>query len=134
LHFGDDSGELGPLPSVIFDSESFSRRRFSAARIAANEEIHEATPRLAVEGVEICPTRRWSQGAFFHASSKDCGRKHFDLDHADDARIGNGQSEAFIEGTDPGAEGQDVPGTIIHTVAPLVGRIRGGVPVRQPSL
>ena len=36
------------------------------ARDAANEAIHEATPRSAIEGSHIAPNRRWSEVSRFH--------------------------------------------------------------------
>ena len=67
----DDAGEVRPqVPGVVRalappgDGERL-------ARIAANEAIHDATPRAAVEGSQIRPYRRVIQACLFHARRQD---------------------------------------------------------------
>jgi hypothetical protein len=60
--------------SRIVGALSLSGDTERLTRVAANNEIHDATPRSAVKGSEICPYRRIIQGFFFDARSqaRDC--------------------------------------------------------------
>jgi hypothetical protein len=48
----------GPEVARIIDATSLTRGGEWLARIAANEPIHDPTPRIAVEGSQIRPERR----------------------------------------------------------------------------
>lgn len=62
----DDAAEGGPEPAGIGDPEALAGPRLALARISANEEIHDATPRAAVEGSGIRPHRSRIQESRLH--------------------------------------------------------------------
>lgn len=49
--------DVGPQPACIIPATTLSGIALSLARVPASEEIHKATPRSAVEGLEIVPDR-----------------------------------------------------------------------------
>jgi hypothetical protein len=75
------------------------------ARVAANDAIHDATPRLAVEGSQVRPDRRRSHGFVFHARCQDRGGECFAFNVADDAsRSAKGKLNSEVESADAGTE------------------------------
>lgn len=92
------------------------------ARDAANEAVHAATPRAAVEGSGIAPHRRWSHEALLHCRNQLRGGKGFPLDQHDAASVWNCQLDSEIEPAASGADADEVEtfGTYshIHEAAP----------------
>jgi hypothetical protein len=84
------------------------------AREAANDAIHDATPRSAVEGSDVSEDRRLIQGAVLHARRKDRGCIGFPLHSTDEASVGDGQLESEVESSDPAEQAKDVEGTRSH--------------------
>jgi len=81
------------------------------AREAASDEIHDATPRAAVEGGDIRPHRCRIQASFFHLRDQSGAGESFPLHVADDASAWSCQLDAAVEASTAGEEGEDVPGT-----------------------
>lgn len=82
------------------------------ARSAASDAIHEATPRLAVEGAEVVPNRRAAQGRLFHPGHEAGRGVGFPLDVANSAGGSTGCSlEAEVEPSATGADRKNVEGT-----------------------
>ena len=110
-------------------------------REAARDDIHDSTPRAAVEGSEICPNRCIIHGFLRrHARSQDRTGIGFVLNAADDASISERQIDAEIESPASGADGQNVDGTCTHKLsgphrsAPhAVPRARSAVAARSPQ-
>jgi hypothetical protein len=97
------------MPRVI-DAKALPSGAERLARVAANDEIHDSTPRAAVEGSAIRPNRRRVQCTFFHARSQLLDRVCFVFNAADRASISERQMDAEIESSGSGAEGQQVEG------------------------
>jgi hypothetical protein len=75
------------------------------ARVSANDAIHDATPRSAVEGSNVRPDRRRSQDRIFHARRQDRGGECFAFNVADDAsRSAKGKLNSDVEASDAGTE------------------------------
>jgi hypothetical protein len=114
LALGDDASDVGPeVPGVILAS-LLAGDGERLARVTRSKAIHNATPRAAVEGLEIRPNRRRVQASFFHARSQDVGGIGFDLHSTDEASSRHRHSNAEVESPGSGAERQDVEGTKSH--------------------
>lgn len=61
LDLVDDPGEVGPHPPGVGGAETQAGDGFALARIAARDDIHEATPWSAIEGGHVVPDRSWSK-------------------------------------------------------------------------
>jgi hypothetical protein len=115
LYLADDAGDVGPEVAGVVRAESLPGHAERLAGVAANEAIHDATPRSAVEGGKIAPQRARIQAALFHARDKEAGDVGFSLNATDDASSWMRQSNGEIESAVAGAEGEDVePGTYSH--------------------
>jgi hypothetical protein len=135
----DRSQSLGnerPEPSVVVDAEALPGARDGLTGEARHDAIHRATPRSAVEGGEVSPDRRRSQGAVRHARRQDAGREGFPLHVTDGAGGGQGESDAEVEAADAGTEGQHTHGggRTIHTYAPApTTALRSLMPAAPPD-
>jgi hypothetical protein len=78
------------------------------ARDAANEAIHKAAPRLAVEGSGIAPHRSWIEVSRFHRCHQLRDREGFPLHHADASSARNCQFDSEIEPSAACADADDV--------------------------
>jgi hypothetical protein len=78
------------------------------ARDAANEAIHEATPRSAVEGSGIAPHRSLREVSRFHRCHQLRDGETFPLHQADRASAWNCQLDSEIEATASGADADEV--------------------------
>jgi len=58
LTLSDDSRDRGPEVAGVLGAEPLAGNRKRLAGIASNDSSHSATPRSAVEGVQISPDRR----------------------------------------------------------------------------
>lgn len=109
---GSDDAEVlldeGPEVSRVVSAPLLPGDRERLARIAANDAVHASTPRSAVEGSEIRPQRRRIQLSRFHMRNQDVAGIGFDLHIADRSSSGKRQSNAEIESSSAGAEGEDM--------------------------
>jgi hypothetical protein len=78
------------------------------ARDAANEAIHKATKRSAVEGSHIAPDSRFSQETLFNRCDQMGDCEGFPLHQHDRVSRRQRQSDAEIEPAASGAEADDV--------------------------
>jgi hypothetical protein len=63
---------FGPQPaSVAVDSDSVPTDCDVLAREAASDDIHQATPRLSIEGSHIVPDREWFEAPIVLPSHED---------------------------------------------------------------
>jgi hypothetical protein len=127
----DDAGDVGPEVAGVVGPAPLAGHGEGLAGVAANEAIHDATPRLAVEGAEIAPQRARIQAALFHARDKEAGDVGFSLNPTDDASSWMRQSDGEIKPAVAGAEGEDTPGTYNHIVVSIPGRRGGGARGRR---
>lgn len=112
----DDAAGWPPKVPLVLFAELLARDGVRLARDAANEAIHDSTPRAAVEGSHIRPDRRWSQEFFFHRRCQSRDGDCFPLHAHDRARTWNCQLDAEIEPCASGAEADVVEalGTYSH--------------------
>lgn len=78
------------------------------ARDAANEAIHDATPRAAVEGGDIAPYRSLTQETLLHRCDQVAGGEGLPLHEHDAASAWHCQFDAEIKSSASGAEADDV--------------------------
>jgi hypothetical protein len=106
---GDDARHVGPQMPRIIVAAAAPRGAERLAGVAGRDEIHDATPRAAVEGGEVVPDRRESQASLFHARDQDRGGMGFPLHETHGAVAGpEGESDAELESTDPGTKSQAI--------------------------
>ena len=108
---GNDPGDRRPEVPLVFGSPPLPGDAEGLAGVAANDEIHRAAPREAVEGAHICPHRRVIQRFVLYARQKDADAVGFPLNVTYCASSGKRQSDAEIESPDPAAERQYPDGT-----------------------
>jgi hypothetical protein len=89
------------------------------AREAANDEIHNSTPRSAIEGGNIRKNRSVIKRAIGHARAQDLAGRKLPLHETNRASIGNSQLDSEIEASDSREEGQHVDGKCIHINSPF---------------
>ena len=113
-----DSGNVGPeVPGVVCpaplpgDAERL-------AGVARNDCIHEATPRAAVEAVQIRPDRRRIQLPGFSLRSQEFAAEGFPLHVADDARIRDRSSQSKVEAADAGTERKHIHAALREVAPP----------------
>lgn len=80
LDLFDDADEVGPERALVVVPSSLPGDGVGLAREARREEIHDSTPRVAVEGREIVPDRRAIQGRVFHPRHENGRRESVPLD------------------------------------------------------
>ena len=99
----EDPFDVGPEPTLVVGPESLAGGAERLTRESRSDDIHDSTPRAAVEGSQIRPDRRFTQPSRSALCRQVLDGEGFPLHHADDARIRNGELES---------EGQTaVPGT-----------------------
>tara|TARA_Y100000296_G_scaffold81867_1_gene109798 strand:+ start:907 stop:1125 length:219 start_codon:yes stop_codon:yes gene_type:complete len=69
---------MRPEPAALaFDARALSGVADVGAGESANDAIHDATPRLSIEGANVRPDRSRIQGARLNARRQDCGGIRF---------------------------------------------------------
>jgi hypothetical protein len=99
---------MAPQVALVLGSPALAGEAMRLARDAANEAIHNSTPRAAVEGSHIAPHRRWSHEARFHRLYQCCDAPCFPLHQHDAASAWNCQLDAEIKSSASGAEADEV--------------------------
>ena len=107
LNLSDDAGDVGPEVPGVVGSPSFTGDAERLARVAASDSIHEATPRLAIEGSHVRPDRSLRNRARFHVRGQDRGCTEFPFHPADSGGSGHGALDAEFKPTGSRAERQD---------------------------
>jgi hypothetical protein len=102
LALADDPGDLGPDGALVSVSTSLSGEAVGLAREASSDEIHDATPQLAVEGSEIRPDRRMIQSTRFALRDQDVDAESFPLHVTDRAKVSDHELESEGDPADPG--------------------------------
>jgi hypothetical protein len=125
LDFAADAGDVRPEMPGIGGAPLFARAGEGAAGITRSEDIHAATPRAAVEGLNIRPHRRLIEGSVFHTRHQDFNGSDFVLHEADCASAVNRQSEGKIDSPYSAAEAEDVAGRCIHIKVRISRRLIG---------
>lgn len=91
----NDSEALVPEVAVVGGPELLPGDAVGLTREAAKDEIHDATPRAAIEGSEVSPHRRCVQGAVRHTRDQERGGSSFPLHVTDDASMGSSHADRF---------------------------------------
>lgn len=89
--FSDDAGDMGPEVARVGGAEAFAGNAKSLTGVARSDNIHDATPKLAVEGGKVVPDRRLIQGRVFHPGHEDARGEGVPLDitHSSIPWLGN---------------------------------------------
>lgn len=106
LHLTDDPLDLGPQVAGIVLPAPLAREAEGLAGITGREDMNAAAPRMAIEGSEIVPDRRWLHGRVFHPRHESGRSMGFPLDETHSSIGGFGDGEAEIEPAISGAEGK----------------------------
>lgn len=90
-----DPGDLGPQVAGVGVSSPLPGPAEGLAGIAGRDDMNPAAPRPAVEGSQIVPYRRVSQGLVRHPRHESGRRMGFPLDVTDSSisRLGDVQAE-----------------------------------------
>lgn len=101
-----DAGDFGPKVAGIGFAATVSGLAEGLAGITGRDDMNAAAPRSAVEGSQIVPDRRRSQGLVCHPRHESGRRMSFPLDVTHSAISGLGDVQAEVESAVAGAEGQ----------------------------
>jgi hypothetical protein len=66
MYFFDNPGDVWPQVALVLMPLALACDAERLARVARSDEIHDATPRFAVEGGNVIPDRCLIQGLVFH--------------------------------------------------------------------
>jgi hypothetical protein len=110
-YLSKNASDVRPEVSWVCGAPTTTGATEGLAGIAANDAIHDSTPRLAIECFEIRPNRRVIQGFLFHARRQLLTGIGFVLNEADDASISHRQGQSEIEPPPAGAEAKNPEGT-----------------------
>lgn len=113
----DDAGDVGPQVPFVGGTQSLAGHGKRLARVAANDSRYESTPACSIEGAQVRPDRRVIQDAFSHKVRKARGRITFPLRMTNWPCTIEGEQDAEVESSDPGAEGEVRFGTYNHVTA-----------------
>lgn len=115
----EDALDMRPQPPLIVSTETLAGDAVALAWHSRDDEIHRSAQRASVEGCQVAPNRRWSQGALFHASRQDRAGVCFPLHVSDgamrSAQSGESAGDTKVEPSSAGAEGEHADGRKIHT-------------------
>lgn len=107
----DRSFDVRPEVPGVFGPSAATRRAEGLAWISCREEIHDATPRVTVEGFEIIPGRSLIQGLVRHPGHESGRGSCFLFDKTHTAVSWLGDSEGEFEASSSGAKGNGIKGT-----------------------
>lgn len=93
---------MWPQPAGIAHAKPPAGIAFSLARVAASDDIHDATPAAAVEGGNVVPDRRRIQGRVFHPCHEGGRGEGFPFDVTHSSISGQGDVESEFEAPSPG--------------------------------
>jgi hypothetical protein len=104
-----NSIEVIPDPALVLDALALAGRGPGLARDAHRDDLNEATPRSAVEGLDVIPDRERRKRAVLLTRDQCCRCKGFPL-HSTNKPVGisEGQAESLLDPPDAGAEGEPV--------------------------
>jgi len=107
LNLSDDAGDVGPDPPLVVGAASLPGHAPRLAREARSDEIHDATPRSAIEGRNVIPYRSRIQGRVLHPGHEPGRGVGFPLDvHHGAIGLAEGESEPEIKPREPRAQSQ----------------------------
>jgi hypothetical protein len=104
----DDTSGVRPEISLVVLPEPLPGQAVRLARDAANEAIHDSTPRAAVEGGNIAPQSGFSHETLLHRANQVRGGEGFPLHEHDAASAWDCQFNAEVKSSASGAEADEV--------------------------
>jgi len=108
---GDDADNLVDEEPIVGGPEPLSGNAVRLARVAANDAIHDATPRSSVEGSKVRPDRRRSKASFDHARNQSRSCRCFPLQVSDANCAPDRKLDAKAQSAGSGTEAEHVVGT-----------------------
>ena len=108
LNVAKDALDIGPEPPLVLDALLLPGDAERLAGESRRDEIHDSTPRAAVEGGEVIPDRSLTHGLVRHPRHEDSRCVGFPLDVTDSAISGDGEVESKLEAADAGTESQAI--------------------------
>jgi hypothetical protein len=117
----DDTQDLIGEKSLVIGPAALSGDAVWLARVSASDDIHDAAPRSSVEAGKVRPDRSRMKPPCRHRRNQSCGGAGFPLHVTNCAILGHGQSDAKVETSDTGTQGNAEDGTCshIHSPAPM---------------
>jgi hypothetical protein len=106
-HLASDAPDLVPEPALVGGAAALAGEGLGLAGVASRDEIHSATPRSAVEGLQVVPDRSVSQLAPCHTGDEDGSRVGLPLDKPHRTHTGASHDHSGVESSEPGAEGEE---------------------------
>lgn len=104
----DNAGDIGPEMSGVGNAAAPAGHTERLAWVTGSDDMNAAAPRAAVEGSQIVPDRRRSQGLVRHPRHESGRGMTFPLDVTYSSKSGFGDMEAEIESGVSCAEGEPV--------------------------
>ena len=104
----DDAPRVAPQVAFVEASLLAPGEAVRLARDAANDAIHKAAPRPAVEGSGIAPHRSRMKETLLHRCHQVRDGEGFPLHQTDASSNGNRQSDAEVKPASAGAEADEV--------------------------
>ena len=100
----DDPGDLGPQVAWVVGAKPVSGQAEGLAGITGSDDMNAAAPRAAVEGSQIVPDRRRSQGRVRHPRHESGRGETVSLDMTHSSVSGLCKVQAKVEASDTGAK------------------------------
>jgi len=103
-HLANHAGDGGPEPTGIVLGSALPGVADWLAREARRDEIHNATPRLAIEGREIIPDRSAIHGRVLHPRHENGRGESVPLNETHATGPGDGELDSKLKSSDAGAD------------------------------
>jgi hypothetical protein len=100
--FPDDADEVRPESALVVVPSLIPGHGVGLTGEPRSDEIHDATPRSAIEGREIVPDRRAIQGLVFHPRHENGRGESVPLAKAHGSIAHVGELEPEVDSSDPG--------------------------------
>ena len=107
----------GPEVPGIVGTELLPGDAVGRARVARNDSVQEAAPRLRIDCPQVRPERRVVGCTVFNARDQLLGDREFVFHVQDAASVWQSEPDAEVETESSGAERGVIPGTWSHTYA-----------------
>lgn len=98
----EDSAEMRPEPTRVLDPETAAGVALALARVAARDDIHDATPASAIERGNVVPDRSAIHGLVRHPGHESGRCAGFPLDVTNSSISGVCDVESEFEPSSPG--------------------------------
>jgi hypothetical protein len=103
-HLANDAPHLVPEPPLVGCANSPAGEGVGLTRVSRSDEIHDATPRTAVESGKVIPDRSRVQGRLFHPGHEYGCAVGLPLDSDHKTMVGPGDLDPEVETSDSGTQ------------------------------